>query len=526
MTHQTGGSRPGFGNVSNPEDLAHFLAARGESTAGSVDELNARMAQIQDPRDQIIRFNWTAPLVMSHYDPQTLFLGGNYLFKTTDAGNTWTVISPDLTRNDPVRRLRGVSGGLTPDNSGAEQHNAITTFSESPISPRVLWVGTDDGNVQVTRDGGANWTNVRANVPGVPDGIWVGRIEASHFEIGEAYLTFDGHRSDTFTPWIFKTTDFGETWLNITSNIPDGHVTRVIRQDLRNPDLLFAGTEFGLFISIDDGESWSRFMNGMPTVPIYDLVIHPRDNDLIAGTHGRSIFILDDITPLQQLTRDVRQMDAYLFEQKPATMWENVSRGGQRGHAWYAGENPATIELTSSLARARFRNSAQISLYVRSAELGPVTLEISDGRGNRRVVELEPGAGIRRWMWDLRFDPQPLAEEEMALIDELFRQRIGAGGGRGPQLEEAYEMFRNATSDFERARAALAIGFGGGRGGFGGRGGRGGGRGDPDAGALAELRAALRIEEGGAGTYFLRLTVAGESQTGTRTVRPDPILNQ
>ncbi len=495
VTHQTGGSRPGLGNVSNMEALAP---------------------------DTSIRFNWTAPMVMSHYDPRTLYLAGNYVFKTTDAGDTWTVISPDLTTNDPVQRRRGVSGGLTPDNSGAEQHNAITTFSESPIGLRVLWVGTDDGNVQVTRDGGANWSNVRANVPGVPDGIWVSRIEASHFEIGEAYLTFDGHRSDTFTPWIFKTTDFGATWVNITGNIPDGHVVRVIRQDLRNPDLLFAGTEFGLFVSIDDGESWSRFMNGMPTVPIYDLVIHPRDNDLVAGTHGRSIFILDDITPLQQLTRDVRQMDTYLFEQKPATMWENVSRGGQRGHAWYAGENPATIEPTSSLARARFRNNAQISYYVRSAELGPVTLEISDGRGNRRVVELEPGAGVRRWMWDLRFDPQPLTDEQIGLIDRLFRQRIAAGGGRGPQLEEAYGMFRDATSDLERALAAQAVGLGGGRGGRGG-GGRGGG---PDAQDIAELRAAVRLTEGGVGTYFLKLTVAGQTRSGTLTVRPDPILNQ
>ncbi|HEX9699340.1 MAG TPA: hypothetical protein VGD06_07760, partial [Acidobacteriota bacterium] len=436
VTHVTGGSRPRPDNISNFVEVARAAAAQrglevaegtpaaaggpvagggraggnqtnaggagraAEGAQGAVAAQAAaeaerdRLADAFSRQDPLFRFNWTAPLVMSHHDPRTLYLTGNYVFKTTDAGDTWTVISPDLTTNDPVKRLQGVNGGLTPDNSGAEQHCSITTLSESPITPRVIWAGTDDGNVQVTRDGGASWANVRANVPGVPEGIWVSRLEASHFDAAEAYLSFDGHRSDTFTPWVFKTTDYGESWVNITSNLPDGDVVRVVREDLRNPDLLFAGTEFGLFVSIDDGESWSRFMNGMPTVSIYDLVIHPRDNDLIAGTHGRSIWILDDISPLQQLTAEVRGRDGWLFEQRPATLWENVSRGGQRGHFWWAGENPATIEPTSSLARARFRNNAMISFWVRSADVGQAVLTITDGDGNAREVHLEPGAGV------------------------------------------------------------------------------------------------------------------------------------
>jgi hypothetical protein len=460
VTHQTGGSRPG------PDTVTNFIeVARAALTERGVEVPEAEFLDDAFPReDPLFRFNWTAPMVMSHHDSETLYLAGNYVFKTTDAGDTWTIISPDLSSNDPERRLQGVSGGLTPDNSGAETHATVTTLSESPITPRVLWAGTDDGNVQVTHDAGATWTAVRDNVPGVPAGTWVSRLEASHFNIGEAYLSFDGHRSDNNTPYVFKTTDFGATWVNITANLPDGHVVRVVRQDLRNPDLLFAGTEFGLFVSIDDGESWTRFMNGMPTVPVYDLVIHPRDNDLIAGTHGRSIYILDDITPLQQLTPEVRARDAWLFEQRPATLWENVSRGGQRGHFWFAGENPATIEPTSSLARARFRNNAMITYWLRSEDVGAPVLTISDGEGNSRRVQLDAGAGIRRWMWDLRFDPPAGAESASR----------GGGGGQ--------------------------------RGGRGFRGGRG------------------SLPEAGPGTYFLELQVNGQRYTGTLTVRPDPIL--
>ena len=510
VTHETGGSRPGPSNISNYDEVSQAaLEARGgaEFTRG----------------DPLFRFNWTAPMVMSHHDTETLYLAGNYVFKTTDAGDTWTIISPDLSDNDPVRRLQQVSGGLTPDNSGAESHASITSLSESSITPQVIWVGTDDGNVHISRNGGADWTDVTANVPGVPENTWVSRVEASHFDIGEAYLSFDGHRSDDFTPYVFKTSDFGETWVNVTSNLPDGHVVRVVRQDLRNPDLLFAGTEFGLFASIDDGESWAKFMNGMPTVPVFDLVVHPRDNDLIAGTHGRSIWVLDDISPLQQLTREVRAGDAYLFEQRHATIWENASRGGQRGHFWWAGQNPATVEPTSSLARARFRNNAMVSYWVRSDDVGSPVLTISDGGGNSRRVRLDPGAGVRRWMWDLRFDPEPWSEELVAGVDAMIGQRVEQAQGTdfAEQVSAAHESFREAGSDYDRVRAAQTAGIGGGgRGGFGG-----GRRGAPGGSSMAELVSAMRLPEAGVGTYFLELTVGEQSYTGTLTVRPDPIVD-
>ena len=292
------------------------------------------------------RFNWSAPMLMSPHDSKTLYVGGNYLFKSTNRGQTWTIISPDLSTNDPVKREKGKSGGITPDNTGAETHCSITTMSLSELNPNLIWVGTDDGNVQITLDGGKTWDNVRSKVPGVPKGIWVSRLEASHFEPGTAYLTFDGHRSDQFQPWVFKTNDFGQSWQSLSANLPKNEVVRVIREDLKNPNLLFIGTETGIFFSIDQGQTWDRFMSNLPTVSVYDLKIHPRENDLIAGTHGRSIWIADDIGPLQQLSNQVLSSNAWLFEQKEATIWENTSRGGQRGHFWFAGENPKTIERT------------------------------------------------------------------------------------------------------------------------------------------------------------------------------------
>ncbi len=281
VTHRLSGSRPWPRNITNYDGVVPALIRQG---------------------GREFRYNWSAPLVMSPHDPRTLFLGAQYLFKTTDGGETWTIISPDLTTNDLVKTVRGESGGLTPDNSGAEFHGTITSVSQSSIDPDVIWVATDDGNVQVTQDAGATWQNVRQRIRGVPDGIWAARVEASHFDVRTAYVVFDGHRSDIFTPWIFKTTNFGSKWESITDGIAEGHVVHVVREDVKNPSLLFAGTEFAVYASLNGGGRWHRLMNGMPTVATQDLVIHPRENDLVAGTHGRSIWILDDITPLQQLT--------------------------------------------------------------------------------------------------------------------------------------------------------------------------------------------------------------------------------
>lgn len=416
-----------------------------------------------------VRFNWSAPLVMSPHDPNVVYLGGNYLFRTTDGGRHWTIVSPDLSRRDPQKIVTGRSGGLTPDNTGAETHGTLTTISESFVKPGVIWVGTDDGLIHLTRDGGRTWTNVRGGVRGVPPTTWVARIEASHFHPGTAYVAFDGHREDVFTPWIFKTTDYGSTWENITSNIPDGQAVYVVREDLRNPDLLFAGTEFALFATLNGGKTWHRFNNNLPHVNIQDLLIHPREMDLIAGTHGRGIWILDDITPLQQLTPEIRAKAGHLFQQKTATIWENLSRGGQRGHFWWAGENPRTFQAAGNLPRVPHRNVAVISYWLGRPARGDAVLEIStlDGTLTHRAI-LQGGPGIGRYEWDLTFGPAPSTR------------------------------------------------------GSGGRGGAGGGA-DAEGSPGAQVPAAQRAVAG-PGSYRLTLTVGGETSTTVLVIRADPLL--
>ena len=232
--------------------------------------------------------------------------------------------SEDLTnnigRND--RPIMGVAGDapMASKHDGAASYSNIITISESPATAGIVWVGTNDGNVQVSRDGGATFTSVVGAVQGVPKETHVSRVEASHFDANTAYVTFDGHRTDDHKPYVFKTTDLGKTWTSISSNLPQGNVN-VIREDPKNRNLLYLGTEYALYVSLNGGREWKRFMNGLPTVRIDDILVHPRDNDLIVGTHGRSIWIIDDITPLQQLSDAVMSTEAHLFEPRPATRW-------------------------------------------------------------------------------------------------------------------------------------------------------------------------------------------------------------
>ncbi|MFA9454505.1 MAG: WD40/YVTN/BNR-like repeat-containing protein, partial [Candidatus Aminicenantaceae bacterium] len=219
-----------------------------------------------------LRMNWNTPFIISPHNPRTLYYGANFLFKSVDRGDTWQIISPDLSTNDPVKTNRE-SGGVTRDVTSAETHCSIVTLSESPLKPGVIWAGTDDGNVQLTQDDGASWTNLRDRIPRVPEGLWVSRVEASHHDLETCYVTFDGHRSDDFRPFVFRTRDLGQTWEDITSDLPAGHCTYVIREDPKNPDLLFVGTEFTAFVSWDGGKAWKRLDNQLPTVAVHDLLI-------------------------------------------------------------------------------------------------------------------------------------------------------------------------------------------------------------------------------------------------------------
>lgn len=459
-----------------------------------------------DKKDEsALRFNWSAPLIMSPHDPQVLYAGGNYLYRTADGGESWKVVSPDLSTNHTEKRLQGKSGGVTPDNTGAETHCTVFTISVSPVLPQVLWIGTDDGQVQLSRDEGASWANVRSRIPEVPAELWVSRVEASHFDAAVAYVSFDGHRSDNFQPWIFRTEDYGVTWQKITGNLPDTEVVRVIREDLENPDLLFIGTETGVWCSLDRGRSWSKLMPNLPTVSVYDLKIHPRDHDLIAATHGRSIWIMDDISALQQLHSGLQQQKGHLFAQKPATLWENVSRGGQRGHFWFAGENPPSVELTTSLARAEFRNTALITYYLGSGNTSGASLEISDLHGkHKRTVQLDGKAGIQRYHWDLSFDALPYSAEQQERVDALFAA-LNAKYVNNANVDRALIRYRDAKTP-ANARAAV----------------------DYLHSSYLEfpLDEDLRLPVAGPGTYQLTLRVGGEVYRSTLVVRVDPLVGE
>jgi photosystem II stability/assembly factor-like uncharacterized protein len=291
------------------------------------------------------RFQWNSPVAVSVHDHKTIYYGGNYFFKSTDQGDTWTRLGNDLTSGVDRNKLQIF--GKTPDkktlsrHDGVEEYPTITTISESPLTPNVLWAGTDDGNVQVTRDGGKTWTNVAGKVPGVPRDTYVSRVVASKSAEGAAFITFDGHRTDDYSIYIFATADYGETWKPIRAGIPDsaGSV-HVVREHPRNSNLLFAGTEFGLWISWDRGANWTAFKNNFPTVPVDDIELQATYNDLVLATHGRSIWIFDDLTPIEKMDSSVASGDFTFFPPRSTNVWFITNRRWSVGQKMFVAKNP------------------------------------------------------------------------------------------------------------------------------------------------------------------------------------------
>ncbi|MFQ3639344.1 MAG: glycosyl hydrolase, partial [Chloracidobacterium sp.] len=292
----------GFWAIPDPTDAnLVYLESQGGNLARWHRRTNETkfIAPPERPGEKL-RFNWNSPIAVGRKNPANLYFGAQYLFLSRDKGESWTRISPDLTTNDPAKQKQEESGGLTIDNSTAENHCTIFTISESPLDEKIIWVGTDDGNLQVTRDGGKTWTNVMRNLPGLPAQTWCSCVEASRFAVGTAYATFDGHRTGDMATYAYRTDDFGQTWRRITDGDATGYA-HVIREDTLARDLLFLGTEMGFFVSLDRGERWVKFTGGLPSgLPIYDVFVHPREGDVILATHGRGIYIVDDISPLRQ----------------------------------------------------------------------------------------------------------------------------------------------------------------------------------------------------------------------------------
>ena len=361
------------------------------------------------------RFNWDSPIYLSPHDRNVLYFGGNFLFKSTDRGSSWTKASPDLTTNDPAK-LKD-SGGLTVDNTGAENHCTILTIAESPLKQGVLWVGTDDGQVQVTRDGGASWTNVTANVKGFgPGDNWVTRIEASHHIEGGVYLTVSRHQVDDYRPYVFKTEDFGQTWTSLRGDLPDYGYLHTIRESPLNRDLLFVGSEFGLFVSADGGRKWIPYKGDFPTVAVRDIQIHPREHDLIIGTHGRGVWIIDDIRPLEALTAEAAKSEAILFDVKDVALFSYRTTVDNYSDTGYAGTNSPF--------------GAAVSYYLNaSATGGKVRLAIKDKAGREVAAPfITRDAGLNRVYWNLREGPGAAVPAPAAAG---AMRGGGGGGGRG-----------------------------------------------------------------------------------------------
>ena len=352
-----------------------------------------------------IRWNWNTPFILSPHNPDVVYAAGNRLFRSMDRGDTWTM-SEDLTTNldrdrvevmgqaNSLPRCNRMDRGeecILSRNDGVSAFSTGISVAESPLVPGLLWVGTDDGNLQVSRDGGATWTEVGRNIPGGTKGYYISRVEASHFDAGTAYASVDGHKSDDLRPYVYVTRDYGESWEDITSNLPEYGNVNTVRQDPRNSRLLYAGTEFGFFVSLDEGDTWRPFMSGLPVVRIDDVVVHPRDGDLVLATHGRSVLIADDVTPLQHLTEDVMAEDVFLFEPREAVQWKQDPRKSRSvtGDKVLRGENapPGTA----------------IHYWLGEAS-GDVQLTVTDLATGELFRDLEPigNSGINRVRWNLR----------------------------------------------------------------------------------------------------------------------------
>jgi len=362
------------------------------------------------------RFVWTMPLTISPHDHNTVYAGSQFVHRTTDGGKSWQVISPDLTLNDRSRQQ--ISGGLTPDNIGVEYGDVVFAIAESPLKAGLLWVGTNDGLVYVTRDGGKNWANVTANLPGIPAWGTVSNIEPSRYDTGTAYLTVDGHQANNRDPYVYKTTDYGRSWRLIVAGLPKtpAGYAHVVREDPVRRGLLYLGTESALYVSFDDGESWQPLQTNLPHAPVYWLVVQEQFNDLVVSTYGRGFWILDDLTPLQQLTADVRGQAATLFKPRAAYRFRSITAPNAMTDDPTAGQNPPY--------------GAAINYWLKAAPSADVTLTIQDAGGKAiRTLKGTKNVGLNRVWWDLRNDSTPPARLRTPPL-YAPEVRLGAEGWR------------------------------------------------------------------------------------------------
>jgi photosystem II stability/assembly factor-like uncharacterized protein len=374
------------------------------------------------------RFQWTAPVLISLHDPNTLYHGGERLFKTTDGGVHWTAISPDLTRNDKSKQH--VSGGeITLDDSGTEYYDTIFAVTESPLAKGLIWVGTDDGLIQITRDEGKNWTNITPK--DLPEWSRVSQIDASPYDAGTAYIAVDRHQSDDLRAYIYKTTDYGQTWTKLNNGIPEGSFVRAVREDPKKRGLLYAGTENGVYVSFNDGADWRSLKLNLPTTPVHDLII--KDNDLVVATHGRAFWILDDVSPLRQFSDDAAKKDAHLYA--PSTAYRiQAGAGGEQHPSKRTGRNPPAGAVIYFYLKDAPKADSETKLEIldasgklvrkySSAETEPLDEPLGPD-DKKPEKEIKADAGLNRFVWDLRY-------EEAHRAPGYYLWEYGSGA-RGP----------------------------------------------------------------------------------------------
>jgi photosystem II stability/assembly factor-like uncharacterized protein len=380
--------------------------------------LEARNIQPQGGYKEKLRYNWNTPIALSPNERGTIYIGSQFLFRSRDHGVTWDRISPDLTTNDPIRQRQEQSGGITVDNSSAEMNTTIYSISESPKAAGQIWVGTDDGNVQLTRDGGAHWANLTPSL-GMPAGNWISWVEASRFDPAVAYVTDDRHAYGDMGTYLYRTSDYGRTWQRLVGPGTPGvrGYAHVIKEDRLNPNILFLGTEFGLFMSLTGGQSWAQFKpTGFPDgVAVRDLALQDREDDLVLATHGRGIWVVDDISPLRALSAQVLAANVALIPGKPIEQRIQGNGGWAEGDASYAGDNPQSGAVVTYYQKARH-------------VIGRMKLEILDAQGN--VVDEVPASkrrGLNRVSWPMLTKPPQVPPAASLAGSSAFGERFLPG---------------------------------------------------------------------------------------------------
>jgi photosystem II stability/assembly factor-like uncharacterized protein len=406
-----------FADPSDP-DYIYVEAQGGAISRVNRHTLSSRSIQPQpEYGEKKLHFNWNTPIALSPNEKGTLYIGAQFLFRSRDHGQTWDRISPDLTTNDPEKQKQEESGGVTVDNSEAEMHTGIYSISESPRNGQVIWAGTDDGNLQITRDGGKSWTNVVGHVPDLPKASWVAWVEASRFDEATAFAVFDRHTFGDMNPHVFKTTDYGQTWTLVVA--PGSGVrgyAHVIKEDTESRQILFLGTEFGLWISLDGGKQWAQYKGGdFPTVAVRDIAVHPRESDLVLATHGRGIWIIDDISPLRQLTSDVLAKDAVFLQGKVTQQRLPANGGWSEGDGTYVGPNPS--------------DSAVITYYQQKRHIfGRMKLEVFDDQGKLvDTLAANNRRGLSRIEWSMRIKAPRVPPAASAAGEAIFGPRVLPG---------------------------------------------------------------------------------------------------